>query len=159
MIRRLVAASIWAPGVADPTDAWLTAKRYWLPLFDLVMISAGINAVLYGSLLLDRLYGPFTDVIGAVFALAGLACLIGVGWPRLWAVELVGKIVLVSMIIGYAGGIILSPSAEQIALKEAPNWFVVSMIGGLIFLPIARLDRVIDEWVDRRAQKRRESHD
>jgi uncharacterized membrane protein YecN with MAPEG domain len=126
-----------------------------LPLFDVLMMWAGINAVVYGSLLLDRLYGDATDLIGAVFTLVAFACLAGVVWPRMWPVEIIGKILLVSLIVGYVLGIILSPSPEQIAAKEAPNWFIVSMILGLTMLPIARLDSLIDEWVERRAKRRR----
>lgn len=155
MIRRLWAASVWAPGVVPDDDPWRTAKRVWLPLFDVLMMSAGIHAVVYGSLLLDRLYGDATDLIGAVFTLVAFACLAGVVWPRMWPIEIIGKILLVSMIVGYVLGIILSPSPEQIAAKEAPNWFIVSMILGLTMLPIARLDSLIDEWVERRAKRRR----
>lgn len=155
MIRRLWAASVWAPGVVPEDDPWRTAKRVWLPLFDVLMMWAGINAVVYGSLLLDRLYGDATDLIGTVFTLVAFACLTGVVWPRMWPVEIIGKILLVSMIVGYVFGIILSPSPEQIAAKEAPNWFIVSMILGLTMLPIARLDSLIDEWVERRAKRRR----
>lgn len=159
MIRRLWAASVWAPGVVPEDDPWRTAKRVWLPLFDVLMMWAGINAVVYGSLLLDRLYGDATDLIGSVFTLVAFACLTGVVWPRMWPVEMIGKIMLVSMIVGYVFGIILSPSPEQIAAKEAPNWFIVSMILGLTVLPITRLDSLIDEWVERRAKRRREAAD
>lgn len=155
MIRRLWAASVWAPGVVPEDDPWRTAKRLWLPLFDVIMMSAGIHAVVYGSLLLDRLYGDATDLIGAVFTLVAFACLTGVVWPRMWPIEMIGKILLVSLIVGYVFGIILSPSPEQITAKEAPNWFIVSMILGLTMLPIARLDSLIDEWVERRATRRR----
>lgn len=159
MIGRLWAASVWAPGVVPEDDPWRTAKRVWLPLFDVLMMWAGVNAVVYGSLLLDRLYGDATDLIGAVFTLVAFACLTGVVWPRMWPVEMIGKILLVSMIVGYVFGIILSPSPEQIAAKEAPNWFIVSMILGLTVLPITRLDSLIDEWVERRAKRRREAAD
>ena len=155
MISRLWAASVWAPVVVPDDDPWRTAKRVWLPLFDVIMMSAGIHAVVYGSLLLNRLYGDATDLIGTVFTLVAFACLTGVVWPRMWPVEIIGKILLVSMIVGYVFGIILSPSPEQIAAKEAPNWFIVSMILGLTMLPIARLDSLIDEWVERRAKRRR----
>lgn len=157
MIRRLWAASIWAPGVVPLGDSWRNAKRLWLPLFDLIMIAAGIHAIVFGSRLLDRLYGPATDTIGAVFAVIAAACLTGVAFPRLWPVEIVGKIILVSMLAGYIAGIILSPSPEQLAAREAPSWFVASMLLGLTTFPLARLDRLLDEWVRRRGTRRRES--
>ncbi len=154
---RLGSASVWAAGVVSPDDPWRNAKRIWLPLFDVIMILSGINAIVFGSRILDRLYGDFTDIIGAAFVLFAAACLIGVGWPRMWPVEIVGKILLVSMIVGYVAAIILSPSPEQLAAKEAPSWFVASMVLGLTLFPLARLDRLLDEWVRRRAVRRREA--
>ena len=56
MIRRLWAATIWAPGVVADGDSWRNAKRIWLPLFDVIMIISGINAIVFGSRLLDRLF-------------------------------------------------------------------------------------------------------
>ena len=147
---------MWAAGVVPTDDPWRNAKRIWLPVFDVIMIASGINAIVFGSRLLDRLYGDFTDVIGAAFVLVAAACLIGVGWPRMWPVEIVGKILLVSMIFGYVAAIILSPSPEQLAAKEAPSWFVASMLLGLTLFPLARLDRLLDEWVKRRGTRRRE---
>lgn len=155
-MRSLYRASIWATGATPIDDPWRNAKRIWLPLFDVIMIISGINAIVFGSRLLDRLYGDFTDIIGAAFILVAAACLIGVGWPRMWPVEIVGKILLVSMIDGYVAAIILSPSPEQLAAKEAPSWFVVSMVLGLTTFPLARLDRLLDEWVKRRGTRRRE---
>ena len=155
MIRRLGSASVWASGVVPTDDPWRNAKRIWLPLFDVIMITCGINAIVFGSRLLDRLYGDFTDVIGAAFVIAAAACLIGVGWPRMWPVEIVGKILLVSMLVGYVAALILSPSPEQLAAKEAPSWFVASMLLGLTLFPLARLDRLLDEWVKRRWTRRR----
>ena len=154
-MRWLYRQSIWATGATPIDDPWRKAKRIWLPLFDIIMMTAGIHAIVFGSRLLDRLYGDFTDVIGAAFVLVAAACLIGVGWPRMWPVEIVGKILLVSMIVGYVAAIILSPSPEQLAAKEAPSWFVASMLLGLTLFPLARLDRLLDEWVKRRGIRRR----
>ena len=156
MIRRLWAATVWAAGTVPVGDPWRNAKRIWLPCFNVTMILAGIHAVVFGSRLLDRLYGDATDLIGAVFALVAAACLAGVAFPRLWLVEMVGKILLVSMIVGYCAAIVISPSPEQLAAKEAPSWFAVTMLLGLVYFPLARLDRLIDEWVNRRAARRRE---
>lgn len=156
MIGRLGSTSVWAAGVVPTDDPWRNAKRIWLPLFDVIMIASGINAIVFGSRLLDRLYGDFTDIIGAAFVIIAAACLIGVGWPRMWPVEIVGKILLVSMIVGYVAAIIMSPSPEQLAAKEAPSWFVASMLLGLTLFPLARLDRLLDEWVKRRGTRRRE---
>jgi hypothetical protein len=156
LLRRLYAATIWHPAAIGPLEQkYRSLKRVWLPLYDTVAILAGITAAVYGSRLLDRLYGDFTDAIGVFFALVATVCLTGVVFPRLWAVEFVGKSVLVGMIIAYATAIVVSPSPEQLAAQEAPSWFITVMLLLPLPLPMFRLELLTTEWADRRAVDRR----
>lgn len=158
MFRRLWEASIWAKGALPLHEQkYRSLKRVWLPLYDVVLVIAGINAVLYGSRLLDRLYGDFTDVIGAFFSAIALVCLAGIAFPRLWAVEFVGKTLLVAMVIAYISAIILSPSPAQVQANEPPNWFIVTMLAATLPLPLFRLELLTTELADRRAVERRRS--
>lgn len=153
---RIVRASIWHPLAIGPLEQkYRSLKRVWLPLYDVVAMLAGITAVMYGSRLLDRLYGDFTDVIGGFFTLVAFVCLLGVAFPRLWAVEIVGKSILIGMVIAYATAIVLSPSPEQLAAKEAPSWFITVMLLLPLPLPLFRLELLATEWADRRAVERR----
>lgn len=151
--RRLWQATIWSRG-AIPEEEWKyrNLKRVWLPIYDLIAVGAGIMAVLHGSLLLDRLYGDATDAIGLVFSAVALVCLLGVTFPRLWAVEVVGKVVLVGMVIAYMSAIAISPSPEQIIAKEAPNWFVVWMLAFGLPLAMFRLDMLAHERLVRKVR-------
>lgn len=156
-MRALWQASIWHPEAIPLHERkYASLKRVWLPLYDLIAIWAGVNAVVFGSRLLDRLYGPFTDVIGVFFSLVALVCLAGVAFPRLWVVELVGKFVLVGMIIAYIAAIVVSPSPEQLLAREAPSWFIVTMLALNLWLPFWRIENLTTEWADRRAVARRE---
>lgn len=155
-MRALWRASIWHPdAIAWGERKYLNLKRVWLPVYDVIAILAGINAALYGSRLLDRIYGPFTDLIGMFFSLVALVCLAGVAFPRLWAVEIIGKSILIGMVIAYIWAIILSPSPEQVAAMEAPNWFIVTMLILPLPLPMFRLELLATEWADRRGDERR----
>jgi|GEM_PF-2204068 len=156
MLVALWRASIWHPSAIPLHERkYASLKRVWLPLYDIVAAGAGVAAIVYGSRLLDRLYGPFTDAIGGFFIAVALICLAGVSFPRLWAVELLGKFVLVGMIIAYISAIIVSPSPEQLLAREAPSWFIVAMLALNLWLPCWSIENLTTEWADRRADERR----
>lgn len=155
-MRWLWQRSIWHPDAIPLHERkYASLKRVWLPLYDVFAVLAGVAAIAHGSRLLDRLYGPFTDVIGVVFIAVALVCLAGVAIPRLWAVELAGKVVLVGMIVAYIAGIVVSPSPEQLLAREAPSWFIVAMLALNLWLPLWRIENLTMEWADRRADERR----
>lgn len=155
-MRRLWRASIWHPdAIPLHEQKYRSLKRLWLPVYDIIAVLAGITAAVYGSRLLDRLYGDFTDAIGLFFSFVALVCLAGVAFPRLWALEIAGKSLLVGMILAYAIAIVVSPSPEQIAQQEAPSWFVSVILLLPLPLPLFRLDLLATEWADRRAVERR----
>lgn len=155
-MRDVWRATIWhRDAIPLHEKKYASLKRVWLPLYDAVAMWAGLNAILFGSRLLDRLYGDATDIIGGFFIAVAFVCLAGVALPRLWAVEMVGKLLLVGMIVTYMAAIIVSPSPEQVIAKEAPNWFIVTMLALNLWLPLFRLEILTTEWLDRRAERRR----
>lgn len=148
-MRQLLAHSIWARD-AIPLTEWKyrNLKRVWLPLYDVLAVWAGINALAYGSRLLNRVLGTHAvDAVGAGFAVVAFVCLLGIAFPRLWLVEIIGKLVMVGMIIAYMAAIILYPSMPA----EAPNWFIVAMLAFGLPLACFRLSMLGEEWKDRRA--------
>lgn len=154
-MRALWGATVWAKGAlrAEPRKYW-SLKRLWLPLYDVVAIVNGLLAYYFGSRLLDRIFGAATDLVALAFTAVAIVCLIGVSFPRLWRVEFAGKVLLIGMVVGYIACILAFPSPEQLALKEAPSFFVAGM---LVFgLPLAcfGLDLLTREEFDRRVQRR-----
>lgn len=104
VLQRLGRASIWHPD-AIPPDEWKyrNLKRVWLPIYDGVAACAGVWAALFGSPLLHSLFdGPVIDAMGITLALVATVCFFGVAFPRLWRVEIAGKIILLSLIALYA---------------------------------------------------------
>lgn len=148
-MRRLFAASIWAPGAIQP-DEWKyrNLKRVWLPLYDLIAIYAGLQAVLYGSNILNRLFDPFVvDVFGLAMVVISTVCLAGVAFPRLWPVEMVGKVLLVGLVAGYVTTILL------FSVSATPNLFVVGMLTWGLPLAFFRLNLLGEEYKERKAER------
>lgn len=147
MIRSLWAASIWAPGMIPP-DEWKfrNLKRVWLPLYDLIAVFCGVQAFLSGSPLLNALFpADLIDVLGVMMAAAALVCLAGVAFPRLWLVEIVGRIILVGMISAYVATIML------LSQNAGSNLFVVGMLTFGLPLAFFRLNLLGEELKERRA--------
>ena len=140
--------TIWSPG-AIPTDEWKyrNLKRVWLPTYDVVAILAGVVATVQGSPLLNRLFSELlVNMFGTGMAVIAMVCLLGVIFPALWAVELVGKAVLVGMVSAYAATILLFASNPQ------PNDFIVLMLAFSLPLPLFRISLLGEEIKERRAK-------
>jgi hypothetical protein len=144
-MRRLFAASIWAPG-AIPLDEWKyrNLKRVWLPVYDVVAIVAGYFAFDQGSNLLNRLFDSwFVDLFGVAMMIVAGVCLAGVAFPALWAVEMLGKVLLLGMVVSYIASILFL-SAEPFS-----NSFVVAMLAWGLPLALFRLNLLGEEWKER----------
>lgn len=154
-MRALWQSTIWADGAVRADDETRNFKRIWILGWLGFAIWSGLNAILYGSRILDRLYGPLTDVLGTMYILVALAAVVGAVFPRLWLLAGVSALLLIGMNAAYISGIISSPSPEQIAAKEAPNWFIVTKLCGTVMVLCFWIEVLITEWVNRRALARR----
>lgn len=145
----LRAASIWHPDAINP-DEWKyrNLKRVWLPTYDLLAVLAGIVAALQGSPLLNRLFSAaLVDTFGVALAVVAAVCLAGVAFPRLWVVEIVGKVILVGLVAAYAATILIFPTSPT------PNHFVVLILAFSLPLPLFRLNLLGEEHKERRAAR------
>lgn len=151
ILRRIGRSSIWHPDAISP-DEWKfrNLKRVWLPFYDLVAFGAGIWAAMFGSPLLRSLFDdPVIDVMGFGLAFVALVCFLGVAFPRLWKVEIVGKVVLMSLLGTYAFTVAVfrtnpDPSAGFVA-------FVLVLA---LPLPLFRLLLLGEEIKERRDEER-----
>ena len=147
-LRRFWRRSIWHPDSVQPEEwkyRWLL--RIWLPLYDLLGIMAGVWAALFGSPVLHRLLGDSVtvDVFGTSFAVISAICMFGVIFPRLYRMEIVGKIMLVALLGGYAGAIVLFNANDDIT-----SWFVAFIVAMTLPLPLFRLNLLGEEIKERR---------
>lgn len=132
--ERFKRLTVWHPLNTDPSDDYRHGPRFWYPGFDVLMIALGTYAFFVGSPLLNRLFPVwFVDSLGiAIFSCAVLAA-VGAVFPKLFMVELAGKLGLVFLLGGYAGTIgALSQNAGE-------NGFVVITLFSLVWLLGPRL--------------------
>lgn len=148
--KRVARATIWHPD-AVPVEEWKDRwdVRLWLPLYDGVVIGAGLWATAWGSPLLHRLFDAQTiDWAGIVFAFAGVVALAGVVFPALWKTELTGKLLIIGLIGTYGAAVLLFP------VERAPeSAFVVFMLALGLFTPFSRLTKLGENWKQRRAEE------
>lgn len=150
----LFAASIWHSG-AIPKDEWKYRhlKRVWLPVYDFVAMVSGTLAFYFGSrLLYSILDAALVDVVGILYATIAAVCLLGVAFPKLWGVEIAGKVILVGLIVGYIAAIGLY---SDIPAGDPPSWFIMAMLAGLLPMPMFRLGLLGEEQVVRRLKRAR----
>lgn len=105
--------TIWHPINTDPDDDDRWTVRVWLPLYDVLAILAGYIAFVVGSPILNRLFPEdLVDLVATIFAFLGLITLIGVVIPKLWRVEIGGKIGMSFLLTTYALLILTFPSND-----------------------------------------------
>lgn len=146
-MKRVYKASVWHPESIPPEEwKYRQLKRVWLPIYDVIAFFVGVTAIIQGSPLLNRLYDhAFVDLMGLIFTACAVVCFMGVAFPRFWAVEIAGKIVLMSLIAGYATTILL------FSQTPSPNHFIVLTLFFALPLPMFRLSLLGEEIKERRA--------
>lgn len=103
MFKRIRDATVWA-SAGVPAESWRFRGifRFVLPLTDLLFLWFGVVGWVNGV-------GPVQHAAGAHWqmwwslsvALAAAAAFVGVAFPKLWALELSAKIVLIGLVSGY----------------------------------------------------------
>lgn len=114
--ERVRRSTVWHPIHTDSTDEDRWTVRVWLPLYDLLAVTAGVVAFHIGSPFLNRLFADWVvDAAAAFFSLAGLVTLVGVMFPALWRAEIAGKIGMSFLLTSYAFLVLSFPSGGGIS--------------------------------------------
>lgn len=112
--------TVWHPIHTDPNDNYRHGPRFWFPGYDIIAIILGVYALFLGSPLLNDLFPSwFTNGMGIFLIFAGGSALVGVVFPKLYMVELAGKLAIVFMLGGYAG------TVAWLSQNAGENGFVV----------------------------------
>lgn len=118
--ERFARLTVWHPINTDPEDENRWGPRFWFPTYDVIALILGLYAFFQGSPLLNRMFPVwFTDSLGVALITSSLVCLVGVCFPRLNYLELLGKMAIVFILGGYAGTIAFLSKTND------PNGFVV----------------------------------
>jgi hypothetical protein len=147
-MRGLWRATIWHPGALPITEGAATRelKRVVLSLFDVVIIIMGAGAVRNGMPSFDLAFFPWVSTLAAwALLVAGALAFLGISFPRLWVAEAIGKLVMVSVLGGYAGAL------WALALTgSGGRAFVAGGLTAIIVLPMWNLSRLGRERLVRR---------
>lgn len=145
--RRLRQASIWGDGAVAPEEfKYRNLKRIWLPMFDVLSILIGVLGIAYGSTVLNSLYDPMlVDIAAGSFVVASGVALAGVLFPALWLPEILGKIVMVTLLGAYSISVWVS-----FFHGEVQSGFVAAILMLPILLPLFRLQLLGEEIKQRR---------
>lgn len=138
--------SIWHPD-AIPKNEWKyrNQKRVMFPAIDVLFILGGFSAAKYGIPAISEFFpDSFVDGFAYILSIAGLVCLIGVSFPRLWAIELGGKSVALSLLVGYILSLLILTAAG-----EGNRGFVLIIACIASSIIIWRISLLGSEWQDR----------
>ncbi|QZE10313.1 membrane protein [Microbacterium phage Luna18] len=137
--------TVWHPINTDPDDEYRDGPRFWYPTFDLLMVALGVCAYFIGSPLLNTLFPVwFVDSLGVSIVISALLAAAGAIVPKLFMLEIVGKLALVFLLGGYAG------TVASLSQNSGENWFVVITLFSLVWLLGPRLSwlfRRLGKWV------------
>lgn len=96
-------ASIWHREAIPASEAKYATplKRVILPAFDIAVMVLGVLGLGTGGFVALRLTLPahVPCAIYGVIAITGVVCFVGIGFPRLWAVELLGKTLMLGAML------------------------------------------------------------
>lgn len=111
--ERFKRLTVWHPINTDPDDDDRWTVRVWLPMYDVLAILAGWVAFWIGSPLLNRLFPEWiVNATAAWFFLAGAVTLVGVVIPKLWRIEVAGKVTMSFLLTTYALLVLAFPTQE-----------------------------------------------
>lgn len=138
--------TVWHPLNTDPADDNRWGPRIWFPTYDLLAIGLGLYAYTEGSPLLNRLFPEVAiNVAAVILIISSVAMLVGVCFPKLMILELVGKMTLVFMLAAYAGTVAF--------MSKDHNGFVVIALIMSVWLLLPRITVLFAQLGRRRVAK------
>lgn len=137
MLRRLGRASIWAPGAVPVLERKYAGPLKWFvfPAFDIIMAVVGFRGMAVGSPSINAMFpGPVAWSLCLAWGTLATVCLIGAVFPRLWMLEIGGKIALFIILTLYLIALLRAP-----APYEGARDTVTGLVLGAMLIPMLRL--------------------
>lgn len=148
-MKTLFSKTVWAPGAIRISE-WKYRHIKWvmLPLIDLLLFIAGLSAVFGGAPAISAFFpNELVNVYGCSLSLVALACFIGVAFPRLWPLELVGRSILLGLVTGYTISlIVLALNGDMI--RSFVSYFALVAMSPIVW----RISLLGSEWQARKTK-------
>lgn len=154
LAHRLWRATIWHPRAIPYDAAYLYVsplKRVFLPAYDVIILWLGLAGFVQGfrsvSAILPDLWPA---VLYALLAAAGIVCLVACVFPRLWKVEVIGKLVIVAVLTMIA----ITMVVAGLTIPHHTGITITPLLVGLMIPPLIRLWTLGREYGNRKARER-----
>lgn len=150
-MRKLFSKSIWAPGAIPPQEwKYRNMKRVMFPVIDLLLFVAGLSAIFGGAPAISAFFpDELVDLYGFSMCAIALTCLLGVSFPRLWPVEMIGKSLMLGLVTGY------TVSLLTLAIEGDDKRSFVVYFALIAMCPIVwRISLLGSEWQARKLEKK-----
>lgn len=147
ILRRVFRASVWHRDGVRPEDRRFRGIfRYVLPLTDILFVVFGAVGWHNGIRSVEQVAGDEWQTWWSLaLAVSAFVALVGVAFPRLWFVELAGKIPLIALVTLYMWVLVARGLDDPKVLATA------GLIMILILLPIWRVvDLAFVSWARKR---------
>jgi hypothetical protein len=150
--------SIWHPDALPATEwKYRHIKRLWLPLYDLGIVALAVCGLVFGSPAIEELF-PLALLHGVSIGVgaAGVACFVGVAFPRLWLLEVMAKSLVVGVLFIYAATLFRLTADGDPTRGFASIIALLAMGPPLIRMSILRGERIARDDKNRRRRKVRD---
>ncbi|ERG63551.1 hypothetical protein L332_03675 [Agrococcus pavilionensis RW1] len=139
LLAALWRASIWHPTAVPHDAAYIYVspiKRVFLPAYDFVILWLGLAGLVQGFQSMSAIMpGVTPKLIYGALALAAAVCFLGCAFPRLWRIEIGGKIAIVSILSMIA----LSMTIAGLTIPNHTGITITPMVVALLIPPLIRL--------------------
>ena len=139
ILHNLWRASVWHPTAIPHNSAYIYVsplKRVFLPAYDVVILWLGLAGIVQGFQSMSAIMPAFMPfVLYTSLAIAGVVCFVGCAFPRLWKVEVGGKVVIVAILTMIA----ISMTIAGFTLPNHTGITVTPLVIGLLIPPLIRL--------------------
>ncbi|MFI8593720.1 hypothetical protein ACIGCK_04730 [Microbacterium sp. NPDC078428] len=149
MMRWLWRRSIWHPDAIPPLEAKYATplKRVVFPLFNVAIILLGVAGAVQGfDAVRQAIPTPFPTVLYGAFITGGAVCMVGCAFPRLWPVEIAGKMFL----LGVLAVLMITMLVTAANSPGHPGFAVAVILAVMMLFPSLRLWILGIEWAPRR---------
>lgn len=136
LFRRAWAKTVWEKGAVPDKDGRIASdvRRGLLPMFDIALILAAVLALRGGMPTFEIVYGPAIAGTAAwVLLAASVLCFVALSLPKLWWVEAVSRLVMFTVLFGYAVAILL------FAIEDPERGYTGGVMLAACILPVWRL--------------------
>lgn len=137
MLGRIWRSTIWAPGAIPEHERKYAEplKRFLFPVFDVIMLCVGLRGLGAGIPSIERIF-PHGIASGYYWTIIAFSviCLVGAVFPKLWVLEVAGKVTLFALLTVYLIAL------RSIAVTDGGARDAISLlVSAAMLIPLLRL--------------------